>query len=330
MLHCTTSEVRLVRRLPPLGSIQAFVHAARLGSLKAAADSMALSSPALTRRIQSLEQFVGGALFDRQHNAVALNEQGERFLGEIAPHLDAIAHALNRVAEHGKTMRIRIAVPSLFASQRLVPALSSLRRHHPDLTVDVDTGASRLLGLTDLFDAAIAITDVVDDKYYARVLEKGRIIAVGARSFLEGDEALRSPADLVRVPILLHRQMPRAFDEWKSAVGYPALEPARINHFDAGQLILDAAAGGLGVAFMLESHLQSSQDNRLVKIFGDSAASPYAYWFACQPAALRRRGVKIFHDWLFDYFGEQSAVASTDSEECLPAAVRSLINLRGF
>ena len=234
---------------------------------------MALSSPALTRRIQSLEQFVGGALFDRQHNAVALNEQGERFLGEIAPHLDAIAHALNRVAEHGKTMRIRIAVPSLFASQRLVPALSSLRRHHPDLTVDVDTGASRLLGLTDLFDAAIAITDVVDDKYYARVLEKGRIIAVGARSFLEGDEALRSPADLVRVPILLHRQMPRAFDEWKSAVGYPALEPARINHFDAGQLILDAAAGGLGVAFMLESHLQSSQDNRLVKIFGDSAAA---------------------------------------------------------
>ena len=39
-----------MRRLPPLTAIEAFVQVARLGSVKAAAEALSLSSPALTRR----------------------------------------------------------------------------------------------------------------------------------------------------------------------------------------------------------------------------------------------------------------------------------------
>lgn len=302
MLHCTTSEVDSVRRLPPLGAIQAFVQVARLGSLKAAADALALSSPALTRRIQSLEQFVGSPLFTRHHNVVELNERGLAFLDEIGPHLDAIATAVERVSEDQRSMRIRIAVPSLFAAQRLVPALPSLREQHPQLIVDVDTGANRLSRLDSDVDAAIVITDAVPIRFYARELEQGRIVAIGSRILLEGKAALRLPSDLRRVPILLHREMPAAFDEWCRVAGFPGVRPASVTHYDAGQLILDAAAAGLGVAFMLESHLASSSDQRLVRIFSQSAPSPYAYWFACPPAALKRRGVRQFHDWVVSHF----------------------------
>ena len=80
----------------------------------------------------------------------------------------------------------------------------------------------------------------------------------------------------------------------------PELQAAAEDHIDSGQLILDAAAQGLGVAFMLESHLQASQDTRLVKLFGPAAPSPYSHWFACRHSSLRRRPVKIFHDWVFE------------------------------
>ncbi len=50
-----------MRRLPPLGSIEAFVQVARLGSIKAAAEELALSAPALSRRVQSLERFLSKA-----------------------------------------------------------------------------------------------------------------------------------------------------------------------------------------------------------------------------------------------------------------------------
>lgn len=286
-----------MRRLPPVGSIQAFVAVARLGTLKAAADALALSSPALTRRIQSLEQFIGAPLFDRQHNSVELNTRGTAFLAEIEPHVDALSLAVERVSTPPNSLRVRIAVPSLFASQRLMPALPELRARHPKLTVEVDTAPNRLSLLHEGADAAIVISEEVDERLYSRLLGKGRIAAIGSRQ-----AAISDPADLRRVPILLHRQMPKLFDAWRKSVGMPDLEPADINYFDAGQLILDAAAGGLGVAFMLDSHLACSVDGRLVQLFNHTAESPYVYWFACLPAALERRPVRIFHDWLFDHF----------------------------
>jgi LysR family glycine cleavage system transcriptional activator len=285
-----------------LGSIQAFVQVARLGTFKAAADSLALSSPALTRRIQSLEQFVGASLFERQHNAVHLNERGEAFLAEIEPHLDALSVAVDRVSDDRRSMRIRIAVPSLFASQRLMPALPSLRQRHPELLIDMDTAPNRMGRLGDTLDAAIAIAEGVADGHYARLLERGRIVAIGSRALLQARPGLRNLVDLHNVAVLVHREMPTAFHEWKKAVGRSELEPAHISYFDAGQLMLDAAAEGLGIAFMLESHLTSSTDDRLIRILGGSAESPYAYWFACPSAALGRRGVRIFHDWLFGHF----------------------------
>lgn len=295
-----------MKRLPPLGSIQAFVEVARLGSLKAAADSLALSSPALTRRVQSLEQFMGGPLFERQHNALLLNQRGTAFLAEIEPHLDALTLAVERATDDGKEMRIRIAVPSLFASQRLMPALPSLRQRHPELLIDVDTGANRISRLGEGVDAAIAITEGVADRHYSRLLECGRVIAIGSRDLIDSQSPPLDVGSLGRFPILLHRDMPGAFDAWKTSLGRPDLEPAHISYFDAGQLILDAAAEGLGIAFLLESHLASSSDGRLMRMFRESSESPYAYWFACPPASLERRGVRIFHDWLFDHFGEEA------------------------
>ncbi len=292
-----------MRRLPPVGSIQAFVAVARLGTVKAAADALSLSSPALTRRIQSLEQFVGASLFNRHHNSVELNTRGAAFLAEVESHVDAIALAVERVSIPPNSMRLRIAVPSLFASQRLMPALPSLRARHPNLTVEVDTAPNRLSLLHESADAAIVISEGIDERLYSRLLGRGRVAAIGSRQL----PGITEPEDLRRVPILLHRQMPELFNAWRSEIGMPDLEPADINYFDAGQLILDAAAGGLGVAFMLDSHLACSLDDRLVQLFGETAESPYVYWFACLPAALERRPVRIFHDWLFEHFAAGAA-----------------------
>ena len=289
-----------MRRLPPLTAIEAFVQVARLGSIKAAAEALSLSSPALTRRIQALERFVGHALFERRHQGLYPNPDGERLLTEIGPSLDALAGAMERASGNRDMMRLRLAVPSLFAAQRLMPNLPSLREQHPDLHIDLDTGANRLARLDEGLDAAIAITTEVDPSLYARRIDSNCVIAIGSRALQDGPQAITHPAQLAGATVFVHRDMPETFAYWKDAVGLPDLQPAAIDHFDAGQLILDAAAQGLGVAFMLESHLSGSHDPRLVQLFPDKVESPYSYWFACRRSALQRRPVRIFHDWLFD------------------------------
>jgi LysR family glycine cleavage system transcriptional activator len=289
-----------MRRLPPLTAIEAFVQVARLGSVKAAAEALALSSPALTRRIQALERNVGHPLFERRHQGVNLNPDGERLLTEIGPSIDALAAAMERAAGNREMMRLRLAIPSLFASQRLMPNLPGLRAEHPELHIDIDTGPNRLARLDDGLDAAIAITTEIDPSLYSRRIDNNCVIAIGSREVQDGPGAITDPCQLVEATIFLHRDMPETFSYWRTAIGMPDLQPAAIDHFDSGQLILDAAAQGLGVAFMLESHLTGSQDERLVRLFEHKVESPYSYWFACRRSALSRRPVRIFHDWLFD------------------------------
>jgi LysR family glycine cleavage system transcriptional activator len=206
---------------------------------------------------------------------------------------------MERGAGNSEMMRLRLAVPSLFASQRLMPNLPGLRAEHPDLHIDIDTGANRIARLDDGLDAAIAITTEVDASLYSRRIDSNCVIPIASRDLRDGPDALRTPQDLERATIFLHRDMPETFDYWRDAVGLPTLQPAAVDHFDSGQLILDAAAQGLGVAFMLESHLKGSHDPRLVQLFDVSVESPYSYWFACRRSALKRRPVRIFHDWLF-------------------------------
>ncbi len=288
-----------MKRLPPMTAVEAFVQAARLGSVKAAAEALALSSPALTRRVQALERHVGRPLFERRHHAVHLNPDGERLLAELGPALDALGQAIGRAAGNAELMRLRLAVLPLFASYRLMPRLGALRALHPDLHIDIDTRPHALARLDEGLDAAIALAREVDPSLYARRLGTNRVVAIGAA----GPDALTDPAQLAKATVLLHRDLPDAFDYWREAAGLPHIEPATVDHFDSGQLILDAAAQGLGVAFMFDMHFEGAQDPRLVKLFGIEAESPYAYWFACRRSALSRRPVRTFHDWLIGELG---------------------------
>ena len=292
-----------MKRLPPLTAIEAFVQTARRGSVKAAADALALSSPALTRRIQALERHVGRPLFDRRHQAVHLNADGERLLGEIGPALDELGDAMERGRGGADLMRLRLGVLPLFASHRLMPRLGELRAAYPDLHIDIDTGAHALARLDEGLDAAIALARGVDPSLYSVKLGANRVVAIAGDAL----QHLKHPAQIAGATILLHRDLPDAFDHWREAVGLPGLEPAAIDLFDSGQLILDAAAQGLGVAFMFEMHLEGAHDPRLVPLFDVAVESPFAYWFACRRAALARRPVRLFHDWLI---GEAQAEAA--------------------
>lgn len=289
-----------MRRLPPLTAIEAVVQVARLGSVKAAAQELALSAPALSRRVQSLERFIGRPLFDRRHQAMALNADGERLIAQISPAIDMLADAVEALTSATDVQRLRLGVLPLFASQRLFPRLAELRARHPELHLDIDTGGQGVMRLGEGLDAAIVLARDIEPALYARRLDRNRILVIGSRTMTEGADPIVEPAQLARVTALVHRDMPDTFAAWCQAAGLGAIEPLAVDHFDSGALMLEAAAQGLGVAFMHESHFQDAHDDRLARLFDISVESPYSYWFVCRPRALMQRPVKLFHDWLIE------------------------------
>lgn len=288
-----------MRRLPPLSAIEAFVQVARLGSIKAAASELALSSPALSRRVQALERFIGKPLFDRRHQAIVLNADGERLLAQIAPALDVMSDAVEVMTSGGELLRLRLGVLPLYASRRLMSRLGELKAAYPELHLDVDTQPNRQARLGDSLDAAIVLARDIDPALYARRLDRNRVIVIASRELRERGREFTRPEQMAGLTALVHRDMPETFVEWRRAVGQPELEPQTTDYFDSGPLMLEAAAQGLGVAFMLEMHLEGAHDPRLVRLF-DPVDSDYSHWFVCRPRALQSRAVKIFHDWVID------------------------------
>jgi DNA-binding transcriptional LysR family regulator len=286
------------RRLPPLRALEAFVRIVRLGSAKAAANELGLSPSALSRRVGALEDFTAKRLFTRQHQAMKLTEDGQAFYDAVSPKLEELALAVESQMESSAVLRLHLGVPSLFGEQRLFPRLLELRTLHPRLHIDIDTGAHLAERVGDSLDAAIILSRDPEPSFHSVRLDHNKVYAITSKALAADIGVEPDMAKLARQTFLIHHDLPASFDAWKAAMGLPRFHPAAIDHFDSGQLILEAAAQGLGIAIMHDDHFTRAHDDRLARLFDIDVESPYSYWFICRPRDLESRPVRIFHDWV--------------------------------
>lgn len=286
------------RRLPPLRALEAFMRTVRLGSARAAADELGLSPSALSRRIANLEEFTGKKLFTRAKQAMQLTDEGQAFHDAVAPHLEALALAIENQSEKLSLLRLRLGVLPLFGSQRLFPHLGELRKRHPLLHIDIDTGPHLDGRVGDTLDAAIILSRGPDTAFHAVRLDYNMVHAICSKDIAHELGETPDAELLSKQTFLIHNELPASFEAWKQALGLEKMEPAAIDHYDSGQLMLEAAAQGLGIAIMHDDHMRRAADNRLAHLWDTEVESPYSYWFICKPTALESRPVRLFHDWL--------------------------------
>ena len=235
-----------------------------------------------------------GLLFERRHQAVLLNPDGAQLLAEIGPALEELGHAMERAAGQAELMRLELGGA---AALRLLPADAAARRAAgSSIPTSISTstpGRMRWPGSTK----GSTPRSCSPARSIPRSTASGSAPTGWSRSAAARCGAGRSGRARRRDRPAPPRPA-RRLRLLARGGRLPDLEPAAIDHFDSGQLILDAAAQGLGVAFMFDMHLEGAHDPRLASLFGIEVESPYAYFFACRRAALGRRPVRIFHDWL--------------------------------
>jgi LysR family transcriptional regulator, glycine cleavage system transcriptional activator len=287
-----------MRRLPPLRALEAFVRTVRLGSARAAATELGLSPSALSRRISNLEDFTGKKLFSRSGQVMKLTDEGRTFYDAVSPHLETLAAAVEAQSESLQTLRLRLGVMPLFGTQRLFPKLPELRELHPRLHLDIDTGPHLEDRVGDTLDAAIALCTTPDKSFHAVRLDENSVHAICSRPLAEKLGTVPDMALLEKQTFLVHTDMELSFEAWKKALGLQKLQPVAVDHYDSGQLILEAAAQGLGIAIMHDDHMVRNADPRIVGLYDQKIASPYSYWFLCKPVDLEARPLRIFHDWI--------------------------------
>jgi LysR family transcriptional regulator, glycine cleavage system transcriptional activator len=286
------------RRLPPLRALEAFMRTVRLGSARAAAEEIGLSPSALSRRITNLEEFVGKKLFTRARQSMQLTDEGQAFYEAVNPHMEALARAVESQSDNIALLRLRLGVLPMFGSQRLFPRLGELRKRHPLLHIDIDTAPHLEDRVGDTLDAAIILSRGPASGLHAVRLDHNLVHAICSKELARGIGNVVSPDTMAKQTFLIHNELPESFAAWKKANRLEDMDPVAIDHYDSGQLMLEAAAQGLGIAIMHDDHLRRAGDSRLTNLPGVPVESPYSYWFVCKPVALESRPVRLFHDWL--------------------------------
>ena len=127
-----------------LAQIEGFIEIARLGNMRRAAEVLSISQPALTARLQALEEELAAALFQRTHGGMVLTPAGRAFL----PHADRAVEALRsgaslvRELEHGVIGELALAVAPAVSAYVLPEVLVRFTERHPDVRLRVRTGHS--------------------------------------------------------------------------------------------------------------------------------------------------------------------------------------------
>lgn len=147
-----------------LDQLRAFVAVADLRSFRQAADELHLSPPALSRRVERLEELVGAPLLERTSRSVRLSAVGEAFLERVRAVLEDLDDAVLGVHElsSGHTGRITVAaVPS--AARSFVPrALARLAGSYPGIRfrlLDGSLQATALAVLGGQADVGVGFND---------------------------------------------------------------------------------------------------------------------------------------------------------------------------
>lgn len=118
--------------------LEAFYTVAIEGSFTRASEVLHISQPALSRRLQSLEEHLERTLFERTPTGVELTEAGQKLLIYVKNKMALEKDALDDILGDTKNLNglIRIAAHSSIMEQVVMPSLAPFLIKNPDVQVE--------------------------------------------------------------------------------------------------------------------------------------------------------------------------------------------------
>jgi LysR family glycine cleavage system transcriptional activator len=288
-----------------LYALQGFLGAARERNLSRAAAALHLTVSALSHQIRGLEERLGRRLFDRGPRGVRLTPDGERLFERIAPHLDAIEHALRPVGTRREDALTLSLMPSM-ASSWLLPRLPSFLAAHPQVELSLQSDVALVDFARDPVDAALRFGPGGWPGLVAEHLFDDWITPVASPALVErlGTPTLRT---LGRFPLL--GDPGARWPDWFARHGGTP-PPRYAADFTDTETVHRAAVEGLGIALGRRTLARPLiEAGLLVAPFAEQLKSDYAHFLVYPPRSADLRALRVFRDWLL---GQARAYAEGD------------------
>ena len=258
------------RKIPASHALLCFESAARHRSFTRAAQEMALTQSAVSRQIQTLEDYLGLALFTRGRHGVLLTSAGSDYAHKVDRLLNALEHDTRELMSgHQGGHDLRLACVATFATQWLIPRLPDLHAQYPALTVHIETRTRPFLFADSGIDAAIFAGTQEQMAQWPGTqsvyLQDEDVIPVCSPARIPHGDAstLLSAHAIAQLPLIQQSTRPDAWAEWFEAMQTPCAQAHQGPRYELFSMSCAAAAAGLGVALvprlLVEGHLQRGE-----------------------------------------------------------------------
>lgn len=235
----------------PIDDAHAFVHAAELGSLSAAAKSLGVPRTTVARRIAALEERLGVPLLERTTRRQVLTRDGRRYLEGVAPllrEMDALEESIRDDAL-GATGTVRIAGPASTASNHVGAFLALLRARHPEIRIELVFTEGMVDPIKAAADISLMLDPLPDSSLYARRMMRADFVVVASPSYLEERGTPTSVDALLQHDALEVPVSTLAPGHWPLRDGTRCRIRPLISAPDTS-VILEAAIAGFGLALL--------------------------------------------------------------------------------
>ncbi|HWD11830.1 LysR substrate-binding domain-containing protein [Pseudochrobactrum sp. sp1633] len=283
----------------PLLALRAFTETGRTGSIKSAAETMGVTSGAVSQQIRLLEERTGVTLFRRTRYGVELTEVGAGVYPALMRAFTQIETSLAVLEASTNRQTLTVSTLPSFAASWLVPRLGKFMEQNQEIEVRVEATS----GLTNLHGGRvdIAIRHGLGDypSYDVQPLMAPELVPVMCPALLASGPVIREPSDCLAYPLL--QDSDRAdWRLWLTACGVePTAEAERGPAFDDDFLLLRAAEAGQGIALVRDIYARSEiAAGRLALAIDRPWPTQFAYYVLTLPENAQKPAVKLFIEWL--------------------------------
>lgn len=286
----------------PLNALRAFAAVYETGGIRPAARALRVAHSSVSRHVRELEGWIGLALIETREGArsIGFTPQGEALGRAALASLRGLGRAVGAVREQRRGNAVTIATTPSIAARWLLPRLPDFAESRPWIELSViaeqrladpsGAGADLAIRMGHGPWPGLACQPLMDDALYP----------VMSRAFWEKSGRPENPDDLAGLRLLHDRDPQAAWETWFSAQGPDAPDLRQGPRFASSDLVLRAAAQGLGVA-LARDRLAADDlaTGALIRPFGDLqvVVSP-AYWIVEPATTGRRVAVAAVIEWL--------------------------------
>ena len=259
-----------------LGSLAMFLAVVDERSFTRAAAKLGISQSALSHSMRRLEAKLGLRLLNRSTRSVAPTEAGNQLIETLRPALEEIDSKLISLTQYRERPAgtIRLSTPEHAARVVLWPVIDRLTASNPDVRIELNIESALTDIVAEQFDAGVRLGERLAKGMIAmRIGPKLRMAAVGAPSYFAQRGVPKTPHELTQHSCINYRL--------SSAGGLYAWEFEKTGRevrikvdgqlvLNRGDMIVDAAVAGHGIAFLLEDYVPNLlAEGALIRVLDD-------------------------------------------------------------